>query len=220
MNTWGTLEIELSQLLDDADFATFPEALRIACFNRAMQYFAITHTAVFAMETGIASAFGDGAMLEYPSNFIQFGGIKVFSEWMQPSLIIPGNDETKNGYFALTDKIFFPRTEFFGYPASSIIGKSVEMWYYGHYPAVASNESKVGIPVWSEWGLLNLCIAYILYPQMLSMAELRRFETKRDAGTPEMNSPRKQAEYHMQVYFSSLEQMPAQVRTLMYKPRS
>lgn len=222
MTTWGNISAELSLILDDADQASYKEELRIACFNRAMQFFALTHTAVFTMETATASAFGEGAYVSYPSGFIQFGGIKIFSDWMEPSMIIPGTPDTKHGYFLLTDKIYIPSVQFHNFPDSNIVDKpnGVELWYYKQYDTLTTDGSISNLPNWSEWAVLNLSLAYMMYPNMIGMADLRRFATKRDSGTPEMNSSRSQAKYHIETYYSILEPMPIQVRTLFYKPRS
>ena len=82
---WQTLSAELDYLLQDiapsgatvGQAQSYPADLRTNCFNRAQEFFAVTHTAPMKIASLTAyTAFDDGLVAALPADLIQIGGIK------------------------------------------------------------------------------------------------------------------------------------------------
>lgn len=203
--TWGQINTEIGILLEDTTAVSYSTDLRMACFNRAMEYFAVTHTALF--KTGPATA-DTSYMVAYPEDFLDMpdGGVEVLwktkSRWLEMQELIPGSGIPKEGYARLHHGIKLFTQEF----------ESLNLWYFSKYPNVSGTNSVVYLPVWSQWAVLNLACAYMLYPGMMNQQLLRQFQTRRDAGSPDDNPPRTQAKFLMAVYVDTVSKVKTQDR--------
>ena len=224
MTTWAELNSELSLVLDDSTRASYSDALRLSMWNRAQEFFAVSHTALLKRVTLTTAATDDGVSVALPADFILAHSVKVnkwaddsyilipgqvsiTKKWLRTTKMIPGDSEDNTGYMILPNTIFFPCT---------VRGPSeVVMWYYAFYNKVAGDTTILAVPEWSIWPLIHLTISYILIPAAVGVADLRRFETKRDAGSPEENSSRAQAKYHMQQYQDFIGRFKGQDREVM-----
>lgn len=214
MKSWGQIDSDFDLFLNDSARTSYLEPLRIAAFNRACEYFAVTHTAALRSVTAYATAYAMGTIVSYPSDFIELpeGGVATMPTNIYPayylheaSSIQPGYQQVTDGqYVLLGDGIYLPGGE-----------TQVTLWYYARWNTIASNSDLANVPPWSEWGVMNLSLSYMLMPSMMNQQLLRQFQTKRDAGDPEMNPPRKQAEYCFQVYQDMVASNPRQNRSLM-----
>lgn len=211
MSTWAQIDSDLDIFLEDASRASYKEASRIAAFNRACQYFAVTHTAVFRSVVAEASAYAEGTIVAYPGDFLELpaGGVETDSIRLEPgNVLIPGDGAPSGGvYMTLSDGIYLPGGE-----------TQVRLWYYGTYTAVVDGATVVNLPTWAEWALVNLTMGYLLYPSMMNQQMLRQFQTRREAGQPEDNPPRIQAKFCIQQYHEIVGRVPPQDRSTAYTP--
>ncbi len=208
---WQDLTDELSILLRDDSKTSFAETLRLAAFNRACQYFSQTHTSLYKNATAAATAYGDGAIINLPDDFVELpaGGISAGTgRWLEPKVVVPGGRVPTNGYTQIGDGIYL---------YDSTISE-VTLWYYANYDRITSAVSMLKTPSWAEWALLNLTMAYLLYPNMTGQASVRQFQPKRDAGSPEDSPPREQALFFMGIYRDIVSSVPAQNRSVLFRP--
>jgi hypothetical protein len=203
--TWTQINTELGVILEDTAAVSYSSDLRIACFNRAMEYFAVTHTALFKT----ASATADTSyMIAYPEDFLDIpdGGVEVLwktkSRWLEMQELIPGTAIPKEGYAKMHNGIRLFTTEF----------EEIKLWYFSKYPSVVNGNSTILLPAWSHWAVMNLACAYMLYPGMMNQQLLRQFQTRRDAGSPDDNPPRTQAKFLMMVYLDTVSKVKTQDR--------
>lgn len=207
---WSTVSTELSLFLDDATKTTVTEAMRIASFNRAQQYFAVTHTAQFIALPYTLDTLGQ---FSSPTGMIEPAAVHVYDPaktttrslekvTFYSSITAPtGGFYISGGKFTILDAI---------QPYSQIT--SGTLYYYGSYTDVATDASVIGLPDWAVWPVMNLTMAYTLYPLMMGQADIRRFQSKREAGAPEDNPSRIQAEFFINTYKSILAGFPIQDR--------
>ena len=209
MTTWATIKAELGIFLDDSTATAYPEATRIAAFNRAQQFFAVTHTADIKSAT---PTFTNGAFT-IPSDMIEISGIKVQDvrtlewRWLEQITIFPASELRDQGYFISDGKIYILDTDI----------QTPTIYYYTGYAQVTGDSTTITLPFWAEWAVMNLAMAYILYPYMVGVADLRRWQTKREAGDPEDNPPRRQAEYFWDIYKKMVGGFKIQDRGAGYK---
>lgn len=192
MTNWAAINTELGIFLDDSTATAYPAANRIASFNRAQQFFAVTHTADIKTATPTLTA----KQFSVPSDLIEIAGIKVQDvnsldwRWLEPITIFPASEPREQGYYISDGKI-------------TVLDEDIQgttILYYTGYTSIASDSTTLSLPFWAEWAVMNLAMAYILYPYMVGVADLRRWQTKREAGDPEDNPPRRQAEYFWDIY--------------------
>ena len=213
MKTWASLDSDLDLFLGDADRTAYPEPLRRSAYNRAAEYFASTHTAVFRSVTATGSSYAEGTIVAYPSDLVELprGGVSVLNADTSSSYflqnteqIIPGQQVDTGGvYVELGDGIYLPGKQ-----------TTVTLWYYASYTPVADATTPVTVPQWADWAVLNLAMAYLLYPGMMNQQTLRQFQTRRDAGQPEDNPPRAQAKFCLDIYFQVVGNVAPQERTI------
>ena len=240
MTTWADITAQFTLLMGGAISTdmpdaklTYPEELRILAWNRAQQYFAVTHTAMLKNTALTPETDGDGVSVSLPADWIQIAGVRVKTDrlpatdpitfpilpvrgggvtrdiWLRPTQLIPGEYEDNTGYVLLLDKLYFPDTRV----------NNCILWYYAHYPDVVDDLSQIVVPAWAEWAIQNLAISNLLIPPSVGVADLRRFQTKRDAGSPEDNPSRVQAIYHRKIYDDIVGKQAAPPRTLFYDSR-
>lgn len=206
---WVDVNAELSAFLEDAEAASYPELVRLAAFNRAQDYFATTHTALLKMLAVTAVTASSGtSTLSLPGDLIELAGVKSSGIWLETAFFTPGEAAWNYGYIEMDGGLFFPG------------GNSImDLWYYARYPYAQSGSSTaLKLPAWSEWAVISLAMAYILIPDMTGQASLRRFQSRREAGTPEMNPSREQANWHLKQYQSIVAAFKPQDRDVLYKP--
>lgn len=217
MTTWKDISDQLSLLLNDDAKASFSENLRKAAFNRALQYFAVTHTAPLRTVTASAYAYAEGAMVSFPSDYLELpsGGVEIpttdestRSAWLEPVGITPGMQVPASGYMLMQSGIYL----------TEIPVANVRLWYFGIYNKAVNDASDVDVPLWAEWAVVNLTCAYLLYPTMMSQASLRQFQTRREAGSPEDNPPRAQAIFFIRLYDQIVGKVKTQDRSTLYVP--
>jgi hypothetical protein len=198
---WTQIDAELTLLLDDTTTAegqqlTYSVAARLEAFNRAQDYFALTHTAPLKIYA-LAIANHRGTL---PSDLVQVAAIKSDDTLLSPSILVPGESAPADGYLQLdaTALHFFD---------SSL--ESVELWYYGSYASmvepVEASDPECSLPRWAQWPVVNLALAYITFPQQVSQATFRQFQSRREAGDPTDNPMRNQANWFMDVYLNALQ---------------
>lgn len=226
--TWADIDSQLSIFLDDRTISSlsYPADLRMIAWNRACEFFASTHTAPLMKYTATASALDDnGVWLALPSDFLEMGGIEVLKDpltfgysiqstpikqtmWLENNLQIPGHDTSRIGYTMVNGMLWFPNTYV----------SALTMWYYRLYRPITADADVIEIPQWAVWGVFNLAIAYSLIPFSIGVADLRRFQSRREAGSPEENSSRVQARYHHQVYLDQIKGVKPQDRQMLFVP--
>ena len=213
MTTWKNISDEISTLLRDPGKESYSESLRMACWSRACDFFAITHTALFKSVTATASSESVGWLVDYPIDFIEMpsGGVQLEKEsnrrWLEPATINPGTEGDINGYLQMSNGIFFTGEY-----------DSVSLWYYANYTKPTGDSTLLDVPKWAEWALINLTMGYMMYPLMMSQAMLRQFQQKREAGSPEDNPPRTQAVFCMRLYSELVGRVKPQDRSVFFKP--
>lgn len=213
MKTWGDLTAELDTLMDDETKTSYPESLRIAAFNRALEYFAVTHTALLRTVTASASAYAEGALIGFPADFLELpgGGVQIASSdrftWLEPAAISPGDYVSGDGYMVMAAGVYLHNAAI----------RDARLWYYGFYDRVSSEASVINVPPWAEWAVLNLAISNCMYPLMVGQSNLRQFQMKREAGSPEDNPPRVQAMYHFRIYSEIVNRVKTQDRSLLFQ---
>lgn len=208
--TWTQLNTEIGILLEDPSSASYGDDLRKNCFNRAMEYFAVTHTAMMKVETVTAGA---DYVIPYPADFIDApdGCIEVTwkdkKRWLHEEEVAQGDAVPKEGYIPMH----------IGYQLFTQDYDALRLWYFAKYPSVTGNNSAIVLPAWSQWAVINLACAYMLYPGMMNQQMLRQFQNRRDAGSPEDNPPRSQARFLMTVYMDTVTKVKMQDRGYIHR---
>lgn len=208
--TWTQLNTEIGILLEDPNMTSYNEELRKNCLNRAMEYFAVTHTAMMKVQTATANA---DLVIAYPEDFIDApdGCVEVTyndkKRWLNEEEIVQGEALPREGYTLLHNGFQLFTTEY----------SALRLWYFAKYPNVTTGTSPILIPVWSQWAVMNLACAYMLYPGMMNQQMLRQFQTKRDAGSPDDNPPRTQARFLMTVYMDTVTKVKTQDRGYIHR---
>lgn len=208
--TWTQINTEIGVLLEDPNMTSYNEELRKNCLNRAMEYFAVTHTALLKSADVTA---GTNSLIAYPDDFIDApdGCVEVSwkdkSRWLQEEEIAQGMGFPREGYIPMHNGIFLFTKEY----------DALRLWYFAKYPGVTSGNSPILIPAWSQWAVMNLACAYMLYPGMMNQQMLRQFQNRRDAGSPEDNPPRAQARFLMTIYADTVTKVKAQDRGFIYR---
>lgn len=208
--TWTQLDTEIGILLEDPTSTSYGAELRKNCFNRAMEYFAVTHTAMMKVASVTA---GSDYVISYPADFIDApdGCIEVTwkdkKRWLHEEEITQGDAVPKEGYIPLH----------VGYQMFTQEYDGLRLWYFAKYPSITASGSLILIPAWSQWAVLNLACAYMLYPGMMNQQMLRQFQTKRDAGSPDDNPPRTQARFLMTVYMDTVTKVKTQDRGYIHR---
>lgn len=216
MTTWATITAELSLFLDDSGKTAFADAVRLAAFNRAQELFAITHTATVSRKADLVIT--DGTTFPIPSDLIEIAGVRWRQDanskwvWLRPAERFATSVDADDGYVVLgsTIQILSNRTN------SDLATANIELWYYSGYTKMVADATVATLPFWAEWAVLNLCLAYLMYPLMVGQADLRRFQTKRDAGEPEDNPPKALAIYYARMYELIVSQFKKQDRSVGY----
>lgn len=201
-SSWELIDVEIGILADDPSSESFLAETRIAMFNRAMEFFAQTHTAPL-MATG-CSVTGAGEIVSIPSDYIQLAGVRDLDieAWLTPAEIRRGGVFPTEGYIGVAG----------GLRLLQDLPLGGELWYYAFYPSISGTQTKVYLPKFGIWPVLNLTMAYLLYPWMTGQANYRQFQTKREAGQPTDNPPREQAKYFMEQYHAGIATMKPQMR--------
>lgn len=197
MTTWSEIREELRELLEDTGAAPqFSDPLLLRSYNRAMDYFAVSHTAELIKAAITVTAVGDGGTYALPTDVIKIVGLETESDgWFVP--LSPGqeDDQGRSGFIVLSDELLFP----VGNPTG-------DLWYFKKYAHATADNSVITIPEWASWAVMNMAVAFALTPKMVGQALLRRFQQSKEAGNPIDNPPRNQADYHRMIY---LEQVGA-----------
>lgn len=229
MTTWSDLTAQFTLLLSDkgAESGTpsYVESLRILAWNRATQYFAITHTAPIKTAKYVPVTNGDGLSFTKPTDWLQMAGVTIDQVpltdaiilplpidhtsaskgyWLRQVDFVPGLQPDTTGYIDTGSVIYFGDTTI----------SNATLWYYSFYPTITTDTDAAGVPLWAEWGIINLAIAYMLIPAAVGVADLRRYETRRDAGQPEDNPSRIQANWHMKQYLDTVSRYRGQNREM------
>lgn len=211
--TWATLDAELGTFLEDTTSVTYGSNLRMLAFNRAQQYFAIGHTAKL-VSTALTLTNGEAAV---PSDCVEIAGVELVDASSNKSRLLErvnffqASNSKNAGYYLVNGKIKV-LDQYNGKPYVA-----ATLYYYASYQAVTSGTSAIELPFWAEWAVLNLALSFILYPAMVGQQDLRRFQTRREAGEPEDNPSRAQAEYFHKVYEDLIACFPKQDRSLGYE---
>lgn len=207
MMTWAQINDEISTLLDDAALASYPEPLRLTAFNRAQDYFAVTHTAkILRVELTTTPAPDDMVKATLPADMIEIAGVKGNEAWLRPARFVPGQQLDADAYIDNVKEILVRKDL-----------APLTLWYYARYTPLASPTDTTELPLWSQWAVINLAIAYILIPHMIGNASLRRFQTRREAGDPTDNPSRTQAEFHLKQYHAMVSNYKPQERDYIYE---
>jgi hypothetical protein len=210
MKNWGEINTEFDSLLDDAQRTSYPTVLRISCFNRAAEFFAVTHTALLKTADATATASGDGTVVALPDDFMQLpkGGVQTTEGWLEPAEeILPGQALPTTGYATMGNLLYLFAAE-----------AECTLWYYAKYPTVMGDGDYPQLPIWAEWAVMMLAMANMLLPSSMNQELLRQFQSRREAGSPEDNPPRKQARYLIELYNSIVMSVGQQNKGVLYTP--
>lgn len=244
MTTWTELNNQLTMLLDNdtgtSDAGpTYSAALRMMAWNRACQLFAMSHTALLKTVTCSPSTSGEGLKIPFPDDWIDMAGVRIVDEsypeiitfpllpdlrgatkgiWLRPIRMVPGQYEDHTGYLLTGEDIYLPDATV----------KKVVIWYWAFYPEIIDPTTIIVDPVdpatinlikapkRAEWALLNLTMSYLLIAPAIGVADLRRFATRRDSGSPEDNPSRVQSNHHMKIYNDLVKMIPTVPRQMFY----
>jgi hypothetical protein len=216
MKTWNEINAELLTLLGNSA-SLYTEPLRRLAFNKVMEYFAMTHTALLSgvLAAGVASDSG-GADLVFADGSAAPGGmitppcapihIQTADGWLEPRDFVPGAPTAVDGYTytGAGIKVWDGSTE------------EVTVWYYSFYPDIVDTSSVCLAPSWAVLPLEMLCHVFLLNPSMMAQENLRQFQTKREAGDPEDNPPRAQANFYFRMYRDLIGFAKPQTREMMF----
>jgi hypothetical protein len=204
---WSDISAQMGELLGDPEKATFSDAVRRRAFNGAQDYFAISHTAPLLRVAGEIDAVASHWEMDLPARLIKVAGVETATRWLEPQLMQPGEPISTVGYVVMPGLLYF----------GSDPG-DVTLWYYALYPWAIADNTAIALPEWSIWAVTQLALAYTLTPKMISQTNLRAFQEKRDAGTPEMNPARVQANWHIKQYMELVSMFAPQDREVAFKP--
>jgi hypothetical protein len=209
---WSLIDTDIGILLGDEEKTSYSAELRITAFNRACEYFAVTHTGIYKNVTASASAYAEGATITLPEDLVELpsGGIVdlTSNSYLEPVNIGPGDPVPSYGYTLFEDSVYLFDPDI----------TDIRVWYYAGFTPIVDEDSISNLPKWSEWAVINLAIAYMLMPEMTSQQTLRQFQTRREAGSPEDSPPRQQAMFHIRLYNDIVGHVQAQNRTLLFRP--
>lgn len=108
------------------------------------------------------------------------------------------------------------------YPSGSIslskaVSTELTLYYIAHYDkpdGLTSADEVMEIPDKAEIGVAFYAGSYLMLPDIMSIAELRQFNTKVDSGNPE-HSPRKAAaEYLLKLFADEMNRHPSHQRVI------
>jgi hypothetical protein len=210
MAIWSDLNSRLNVLLDDSGLdPSYPEIRRIEAWNRAQNHFALTHTSMLRIATAITSDYVDGKKALYPTDYLEMpqGGVQDGDFWLEPVALVPGERVSFSGYMLFPDGIYLP-----GFKKTSI-----KLWYFSRYAVVTAGTSNIEVPQWAIDPLLDLSMVFMLYPDMMNQASLRSFQARREAGDPEDNPPRRQAQFFLKLYQETVATVRPQDRSVLFR---
>jgi len=223
--TWSTLKAQIARKLKDPSYNKYDETLLMDAVNDALSAFAADHT-------GVASDFtvtGDGSTYQYdlPDDIVDAEGAGVYAvhweenTWLAEIEYWPGrawasttrSTASRPRAYVLwpTGKITFTRI-----PSTSQV---VTIHYVAHYPTVVGNSSLITVPRWAREAIKLYVCARAMEPVSSQTADLARWKSRRDSGTPEHNPMRLMCEYYMQQYWERISRhSPPQYAKLMPEP--
>jgi len=214
MTTWNAVSDELTIWLEDPT-KIVEEGVRIAAFNRAQEHFALTHTAKIVRNASLTII--DGMSFALPADFSEFAGVRWRKSassswvWLTPGSLIPSEGDP-GGYLLVGNTVMIMPNQ----SLADLLSANVELWYYATYTPVVDGASVLDLPAWALWAVINLALAYTLYPSMIGQAALRRFQTRREAGEPEDSLPKALALFFINIYETTIAKFPKQDRSIAY----
>lgn len=223
--TWETLKAQIARKLKDPEHNKYDETLLLDGINDALWAFAADHT-------GVASDIdysGDGSTYEYdlPGDIVDTEDAGVYAVHWKNNVWIPEieywpgrawesstrSTASRPRAYVLwpTGKISFTRV-----PES---GQTVTLYYVAHYPTVTTDSSSITVPAWAREALKLYVCARTLEPVTNQTADLARWKSKRDSGTPEHNPMLMLCEYYMKQYWHRIgRHSPPQYAKMMPEP--
>ena len=212
--TWSTLRAQIARKLNDTGMQRYTADLLMDGINDALRAFASTHT-------GLASDFeitGDGSTYTFdlPSNIVDSEHAGVYAvQWTEqrwlyeekywPAMELPSSTRTTSSaplaYFLWpVGKISFTRV-----PGN---GDTITIHYVAYYPAVTGDASQILVPVWAREAVKLYTCAEALAPGSAKTANLRQYQSRREAGKPEDNPLLVLAKHYLARYEQILASHP------------
>lgn len=210
--TWTILKAQIGRRLNDESHAKYGAALLLDLVNDALIHFASVHT-------GLASDFtltGDGStyVFDLPSSLVDTEHAGVYAvqwteqEWLREvpywhGMRFPSSDRdtssSPKGYTLWPyGKISFGRV-----PGS---GDSIILHCVVHYPTVTVDGSYILVPFWAREAIKCYVCAEALGPGSVKAAQLRQYQSRREAGRPEDNPLLKRADRFALRYYQILSE--------------
>ena len=93
-------------------------------------------------------------------------------------------------------------------------GETITVQYWAYWPIPANDDADLMIPRWAEEALFWYMISRAMVKSGVSRAQLGQWDTKRQSGMPEDNSPKAYAQWAEDRYRSILAEHPPQDRSL------
>lgn len=103
------------------------------------------------------------------------------------------------------------------YPTGSIslskaVSTGIKMYYLAHYAKpddTTPTDDALEIPDKSEMGIALYASAYLMLPDIISIAEIAQFNTKVDSGNPEHSPRMRAAEYLLKLFRDEMNRHPS-----------
>ena len=216
---WSTLKAQIGRKLNDPTYSKYSEQLLLDLVNDALIHFASVHT-------GVKSDFdivGDGEAYSFdlPDNIVdteQAGvyGVELDDQtWLREQPYWAGmqfpsdtrdTDSSPVAYTMWpTDQISLTRV-----PS---LDEVVALHYVAYYPEVTDDTSVITVPYWAREAIKCYVCSEALGPGSVKTAQLRQYQSRREAGKPEDNPLLARADRFVLRYYQIL----AEHRTPQYK---
>ena len=219
MLTWATLKAQIGRRLNDEAHTKYGADLLLDLVNDALIHFASVHT-------GLKSNFdipGDGVNYQFdlPQNIVDSENAGIYAvqwtnqEWLQEQPYWHGMKFPSTSTTSSSSPVAYTL-----WPASKItfgripaVGDTIVLHYVAYYPDVIDDTSTMPVPKWAREAVKCYVCAEALGPGSVKAAQLRQYQSRREAGKPEDNPLLKRADRFALRYYQILsEHRPPQYR--------
>lgn len=205
--TFGALSDRITRLMDDA----VEEELLIEAISAAFD-------AILPWMPKLASAAlsTDGTLTVFvlPADFYDIEALLDESTGSP----LPRASLGAGGYFGTSVKennwLLFPSGSI---SLSKAVDSPITMYYLAHYAKpddTTAAEDALEIPDKAEMGVALYASAYLMLPDIVSIAEISQFKTKVDSGNPEHSPRMRAAEYLLKLFRDEMNRHPSYQRVI------
>jgi hypothetical protein len=132
------------------------------------------------------------------------------NQWLEETEYFPGMawaSATRSTTSSPVAYILWPqgKISFSRVPAS---GQTIKLYYVAYYPAIVDDDTLITVPRWAEEPIKLYSAASAIESKSVKTGNLRQYNTKRDAGSPEDNPLLRLAEHYMARYERILAEHP------------